>query len=152
MAISALSAARRLCDRSGWTISNLELQKYLYIAHMLHLGTIDRPLIGGFFEAWDYGPVQRDVYQAAKVFGRSPIKDIFRGVPEAPEGTESATLDDALRQLKDAAPGRLVAITHWENGAWAKHYHPGKRNAVIPNSDIRQEYLDRMNAARQRAG
>ena len=38
---------------------------------------------------------------------------------------------------------RLVAITHWENGAWAKHYVPGERGNIIPNEDIKQEWEDR---------
>jgi len=38
MTVSASAAAKRMCERSGWTLSNLELQKLLYIAHMFHLG------------------------------------------------------------------------------------------------------------------
>ena len=58
MAVSALSAGKRLGKHSGWTLSNLAMQKLLYIAHMYHLGMYDAtPLVTGHFEAWDYGPV-----------------------------------------------------------------------------------------------
>jgi|GEM_PF-6636616 len=58
MAVHALSAARAICELRDWEVSNLELQKILYIAHMVYLGETDsHPLIKENFEAWDYGPV-----------------------------------------------------------------------------------------------
>jgi uncharacterized phage-associated protein len=51
MAVSVASAAKRLCEKTGWTLSNLELQKILYIAHMFHLGETGQPLVPGHFEA-----------------------------------------------------------------------------------------------------
>mgnify|MGYP006283548483 CR=1 FL=1 len=77
MTVSVLSAAKRLAARSGWTLSNLELQKILYLAHMVHLGRTDgAPLVHGLFEAWDYGPVHPDLYHRVKIFGSSPVKNI----------------------------------------------------------------------------
>ena len=150
MAVSSLVAAKRLCKTSGWSITNLELQKLLYIAHMFHLGETGDLLVTGHFEAWDYGPVMPNVYQKAKVFGRSPVGKIFNLVADIDdESPEASTLDSAVRHLGNAAPGRLVAITHWDGGAWAKHYSPGDRNRVIPNEDILQEYKDRVNAVQQ---
>lgn len=143
MAINPLSAAKRMCERSDWSISNLELQKILYIAHMYNLGLKDAPLVSGRFEAWDYGPVQPEIYHRVKIYGARPIRNIFRSVSPAEDCPEKEMLDAAVDQLKDAKPGALVAATHWVKGAWAKHYAPGARNVVIPNEDIRQEYFDR---------
>jgi len=42
----------------------------------------------------------------------------------------------------------LVAMTHSENGAWAKHYVPGVRSKVIPDADIIAEYSARTNRKR----
>jgi len=44
MAVHVLDAANHLCKRSGWTLTQIELQKLLYIAHMIHLGTYPSPL------------------------------------------------------------------------------------------------------------
>ena len=41
------------------------------------------------------------------------------------------------------AGAQLVAITHWQKGAWAKHYRPEVRHCIIPNSDILKEYRAR---------
>ena len=151
MAVSALSAGKRLGERSGWTLSNLAMQKLLYIAHMFHLGKYDaKPLVSGQFEAWDYGPVHPALYHAVKQFGADPVQNIFHSVPPIGEGTETSLLDAAVDQLSDST-SRLVAIAHWKNGAWAKNYIPGKKGVPIPDEDIRQEYIDRQNGPQQSA-
>jgi uncharacterized phage-associated protein len=144
--ISALSGAKWLCEKSGWRLSNLQLQKLLYIAHMLHLGNNNgEPLIDGRFEAWNYGPVEKSVYHRAKVFGADPVGNIFYDVPDIKNApTAFAALEETYEALKSASPAKLVAVTHWEKGAWAKHYIPGARGIVIPNSDIAREYHDRI--------
>lgn len=150
MPVSALAAAKRMGERSGWSLSNLELQKLLYIAHMFYLGTKGVPLISGHFEAWDYGPVQPVLYHYVKVFGSAPVENVFHSVPDLGSGDELSMLDDAVDQLGQASPGKLVAITHWENGAWAKSYKPGGRGITILNSAILQEYQDRTTAVREK--
>ena len=151
MTVSATAAAKRLCVRSGWRLSNLEVQKLLYIAHMLHLGRTGEPLIDGHFEAWDYGPVEPRLYHELKMFGADPVFNVFAGVRDLPDDSpEAMSLDQTQRMLADATPGRLVAITHRDDGAWARHYDSARRRVVIPNRDIAAEYLDRTNASRRR--
>jgi len=51
VAVPALLAARTICELRDWSVSNLELQKILYFAQMIHLGETDgHPLIGENFE------------------------------------------------------------------------------------------------------
>ena len=38
MTVPSLSAAKRLCEKSDWTLTNLHVQKLLYIAHMFYMG------------------------------------------------------------------------------------------------------------------
>jgi len=151
MTVSTMAAAKFLGQRSGWSLSNLELQKYLYIAHMLHLGQHGEPLIDGHFEAWDYGPIVPRLYHKAKAFGAGPVKDVFPKTDGIRPGSpESDSLEKALDMLQGAEPGRLVAISHANHGAWARHYRSDRRSIVIPNADIAEEYRNRVHAARQR--
>ena len=143
MTISALQAAKKMGERSGWSLSNLEMQKLLYLSHMIHLGTKDKPLVGGHFEAWDLGPVHPVLYHKAKVFGARPVHNIFRSVPDPQDGTECATLNGTMGELSRLTGPQLVSITHWEDGAWARNYVPGERGIVIPDSDIKDEYQRR---------
>jgi uncharacterized phage-associated protein len=129
---------------SAWSLTNLKLQKLLYVAHMVYVGrTNGRLLIDEPFEAWDFGPVLPSLYHRVKIFGNSPIRDVFFDA-EFPEGTPEANLlAEACDHLAKKSAGELVAMTHWPGGAWAKHYKKGIFGTVIPTSDILQEYKDR---------
>ena len=52
MSVSPESAAYRLCEKAGWSLTQLSVQKGLYLAHMLHLGrTNGAPLLNEEFQA-----------------------------------------------------------------------------------------------------
>src|SRR5882757_6997431 len=59
----------------GHHISNLKLQKLLFLCHAFYLVETGRPLVRGSFEAWQYGPVHREAYDAFKVYGAKPITE-----------------------------------------------------------------------------
>ena len=143
MAVHVCSAAKFVGRASGWSMWNLYMQKLLYIAHMFHLGLHDgEPLLEGNFESWDYGPVHPVLYRKAKVFGADPVQNIFRSSSDVEQGLEMETLEATLKGLKGFSGAKLVAITHRNEGAWAKHYVPGARGVIIPNEDIVEEYRD----------
>lgn len=146
--VSAMAAARRMCERSDWQLTNLHLQKMLYLAQMMYLGRTGERLLNGTFEAWDYGPVLPTVYSEAKAFGSRPIGFLITNA-SVPEGDRRDMLDQAYDQLSKMSAGQLVNITHWKNGAWARNYSPNKRGIIIPDSDIRAEYADRLKVTQQ---
>lgn len=151
MTISVFDAAKRLCEKSGWSLTNLELQKLIYLAHMFHLGHHKEPLIKEHFEAWDYGPVQPALYHHIKVYGSSKVKSMFHlGNQIDDDGTEAKILDKVCAQLSSKPARWLVAVTHWQEGAWAKHYNSKSLGKIIPNDDVMKEYIDRENNAANR--
>lgn len=144
MTISVFDAANHLCKLSGMSLSNLRLQKLIYLSHMLHLGEVGQPLIREYFEAWDYGPVQPDLYHTLKIYGSSPVKHLLHKTKKLDdESPEANCLNEAYEQLSHRSASWLVAITHWKKGAWAKTYVPGVRGLVIPNESILEEYRER---------
>ena len=70
--------------------------------------------------------------------------NVFHSVSLPPDGPEKDSIRLASDLLRGKSPAELVAITHWDDGAWAKHYLPGVRGIKIPNSDIVNEYQDRL--------
>ncbi len=60
-------------DRDGTRVTNLALQKLLYFAHARYLIEATTPLVSGYFEAWQYGPVHPAAYRAFKSAGDRPI-------------------------------------------------------------------------------
>ena len=150
MTISSFSAAKMICERSGWEITNLELQKILYMAHMVHMGrTAGERLVDTTFEAWDYGPVDPRLYARVRMFGSDPVEDVFFRDAAPDAGTpEHANLDEACNALIGRSSGDLVAMTHWKDGAWAKVYQPGVRHISIPDDLILEEFRARVVRAR----
>ena len=145
MSVDVLRAARFIAVRAGWSRTNLELQKLIYIAHMIHVGVHEAPLVDGHFEAWELGPVHPTLYHHVKKFGASPVARI-QCSDEPIEGTERSLMETTYDALVSKSSTELVAITHWEGGAWARNYVAGERHRIIPQKDILDEYR-----ARQRA-
>ena len=147
MTINVLQAAKCLGQMSSWRFSNLELQKIIYICHMLYLGQEKRPLVEGNFQAWDYGPVHPKLYHRLKRFGSSSIdKSALVNVKSLKidvHGNMINTLKEAFEHFPPGSGPKLVAITHWEKGAWAKNYAYGMKDLVISNDDIQEEYKER---------
>ncbi len=118
-------------DRLGIPVTNLALQKLLYFAHGLHLNeNKKKPLVGGYFEAWTYGPVHPTVYRAFKSAGggaitfRAERTNVLTGEksPIAPP-TSAAVLrlvHQVLNSFGRLSPGRLVDISHARGSPW--HY------------------------------
>lgn len=109
-------------------LSNLKLQKLLFLCHAFYLVETGRPLVRGSFEAWQYGPVHRETYDAFKRFGANAITqdaDKFDPVTGTRKPLvvpmDRAALDvvrKVLRFYGDWTPGQLVELTHAKNGPW----------------------------------
>lgn len=137
--VSVFSAAKRLGEHSGWTLTNLEMQKMLYMAHMYFLGEIQVPLVNGHFEAWALGPVHPVLYHRLKICRADAVRERILASASSIEENHPGLkhLDAAVEELPRH---RLVAYTHWQHGAWAKRYQRGVRGIIITNEDIREEY------------
>lgn len=115
-------------DRTKQSITNLALQKLLYFAHGLHLVETKRPLVTGFFEAWQFGPVHPIAYRAFKSAGAEPIpframiEDPFtRAVRPLPECTDSdvkGRVGRIVTMYAGMTPGRLVEVSHARGAPW----------------------------------
>ncbi len=71
----AANAIISLCKEHGFEITNMKLQKLLYFAYAIHLFEANERLFDAEFEAWNYGPVVRDVYSEFKRLGNRPIEE-----------------------------------------------------------------------------
>ena len=102
------------------------------------------------FEAWDFGPVVPKLYHKVKAFGSGPVPNVFWSEDDISDSDEGDLIADVVVGLGGERSSKLVAITHWEEGAWAQHYVPGLRGVVISNESIKAEY-ERRRAAQKPA-
>jgi uncharacterized phage-associated protein len=122
-------------------VTNLALQKLLYFAHGTHLIKTGRPLVLGYFEAWQYGPVHPAAYQAFKAAADLPIT--FRAVrrnpltgetfplPELIDGEARACARQVVLLYGQMTAGRLVEIAHASGGPWAAVVHKARTAMVF---------------------
>ena len=140
MTINSSIAARTMAQFLDWDVTNLKLQKMLYIAHLFFLGRHKMPLVDEDFEAWDYGPVLPSLYHNLKFFGSDNIMDVFPRAYVDKSTEEYEIIKETAKHLADFTSGQLVNITHHKDGAWARHYKPRIKKIKIPNESILEEY------------
>jgi uncharacterized phage-associated protein len=61
-------------EARGAKLTIMTLLKVLYFAHAWYLAKEGKPLIAQPFEAWEYGPVNRVVYDQFKTLGKKHIE------------------------------------------------------------------------------
>ncbi len=115
-------------ERNGIRVSHISLQKLLYFAHGLYLNATKSPLVTGYFEAWEYGPVHPAVYQAFKSAGGDPItfrvkgRDIMTGqvrdIAEPSDTRVRQHVQQVLLSYGRLSSGRLVEISHARRSPW----------------------------------
>lgn len=119
----------------GLSVTNLHLNKILYFMHVDHLRDFQRPLVSAKIEAWEYGPVFREVYNQFKGFRRQPIVTLAQRVNYDTGQFEDSVdplpsdLLDYLRKLSEfylhTPSSVLVDLSHAKGGAWDKVWSSG---------------------------
>ena len=141
MAHPALNIACYFVNRSLSEIepiSNMKLQKMVYIANGIYLAYKGKGLIRENIEAWTYGPVVEPVYHFFKSFGNG---DILRRIPDCELFHRSQFNEDEISALdftwdfcKKWDAIRLSNWSHTEGSPW---YRAKRENlSSIPNKYI----------------
>lgn len=121
-------------------LTAMQLIKLVYIAHAWMLALYKRPLIKEEVEAWKYGPVIPELYQAIKHYKSQPVVNIKC---EDEQIDESAL--DIITQTYDKYGHlngiKLSMLTHEENSPWAIAWN--NHHSVISN-DLITDYYQRL--------
>ena len=136
-------------------LTPMKLQKLIYYCHAWHLALKGEPLIKEAIEAWNYGPVISDIYQAFKRFGANPIpnsgfaSDVERVdgrfqeiVPFVENPGTLAFISSVLSRYGQIKPFQLSNMTHRDGEPWKVMHDqfPGSlpSSTEIPNDLIKQ--------------
>nr|BDD45447.1 hypothetical protein 15 [bacterium] len=135
------SIARQLIARydveAGEAVTHLQLQKLLYYAQGWSLALCGEPLFQGDIQAWDHGPVQKEVYREYNTYGWQSIV-----LPEHERRPVANKLLDAIKLFYGAFHGKqLEEQTHQEN-PWKDTYKPDQFDLVIPVETIRTFFTE----------
>lgn len=141
-ALTIADAMLKIGKREGHTMTPMKLLKLVYIAHGFSLALLGRDLFQNRIEAWKYGPVIPDLYQATKRFGRGEIPLHLIGDPadQVVDNQVQKFLEEVYAKYGHLDGIQLSYLTHQSGTPWDRTYDPNKRNAEIPDQMIKEHY------------
>jgi uncharacterized phage-associated protein len=117
-----------LLEHQNARITNLSAQKIVYFLHGQYLLSTQNPLVSGYFEAWEFGPVHPTLYGALKYLGSDPLtqpimrRDIQTGawidIPRVADKNVRNFVREASSPLLRLSAGQLVDLSHAPNSPW----------------------------------
>ena len=91
-------------------------------------------------EAWDHGPVFREIYGPSKVYKEEPIASLLEAFSVATKRMEVATaefdqqtlslLRDTVAKYGDKSASQLRLISHVEGSPWYRVWYSGKKTSA----------------------
>jgi uncharacterized phage-associated protein len=149
MAHDVRSLANWVLDRAEedqCALSNMALNKVIFFLHAYYLVRFERPLISAKIEAWQYGPVIREIFHAFKVFGDKPITSrATKIVPDTGQREvcaikfpteEREFLESIATRYMNMSASALMNLSHEKGGPWDLVWnHPGQVNSSMRISD-----------------
>jgi uncharacterized phage-associated protein len=139
----------------GWP-AQMQLQKLTYIAHGWNLAINGKPLVSEPPQAWDNGPVFREIWNHVRDYGyRGPnctFVDPFTNaeIREDIDPSEKAVIDHVWSKYGSFSGIALSKMTHEPGTPWYKAYFEGGQNSSLSNDDIKRHYVDLALAGRGR--
>lgn len=127
------------CSDHDISITNLQLQKILYYIQVHFLQKENRALFSDDIEAWQLGPVVRDVYDQYSTFGSMDLYEIEKPEVEFTEDERKVIMDITKRKLK-LRTWQLTEETHKEGRAWAQVYRDGRGNRHVIDKEVLVAY------------
>lgn len=114
------------------TVTNLALNKLLYFAQGYCLARTGKPMFADPIEAWEHGPVVREVYQTYKAFYANPI--ILPQINDKPvfAGVECDVLLDVLSEYGKYSAWWLRDLSHRPGSPWDRT----EKNGVISHDSM----------------
>ncbi|WP_339780808.1 Panacea domain-containing protein [uncultured Thalassospira sp.] len=160
MPTHSAALANEFIDRAnscGKQLTQMQLQKLVYIAHGWNLAINGSPLTEDTPQAWDYGPVYRDLWLALRSFGKSAVNEKIK-IGQVGAGIFSPNADDEIRANLLPAEKRIVdkvfdlysdfhayqlsAMTHKQGTPWYQIYEvEGKKKGNIDAERIKQHFV-----------
>jgi uncharacterized phage-associated protein len=125
--VNADSFSKALLQRAaerGIEVDPLKLQKLTYYCQGYHLAAFGKPAVDAELNAWDHGPVVKEMYVAYQHFGSKPIslelqQDLFSQLEESVK----RVIDWVLDMHGQFRSWDLRNQSHKE-APWMAHYNP----------------------------
>ena len=133
-------------DRRGLAITNMALNKLIYFAYEHALLSAGRKLTNAKIEAWEHGPVFREIYREFSRFGSQPITSRAKKFDPATNSvdiavpsltpSDAALVEEAVAPLVRLPASTLRDLSHSDGGPWARTwFHEDTTNPGMQITD-----------------
>ena len=133
--------------REDADVTQMKLHKLMYLAQANFLSSVDNRLFASDIEAFEHGPVIKELYPQFRHYGRSVIvvasdeaawqaKESVRN--DLPEDTKEF-LDLVWDKYGDYSASELRKLTH-SQAPWLNAYKPGHRHCKIDDDSMKDWY------------
>lgn len=143
MAISSHAVANefiRLAEEQGKPLTNMQLQKLVFLAQGYSLAIYDQPLYFHNTHAWQWGPVIPKLYKSLQKYGSNIVTDFLQTEDQIqPDSDEADLIKGVFDSYGHYTGGQLSALTHRPNTPWSETW-ARKQFAVIDNDLIANYY------------
>ena len=140
-------------DELGIGVTNLSINKILYFVHGTFLAHFSTPLIRESVEAWEFGPVYREIYRQFRNFEKTAIRgrakrlDLASGCmvtfDHRPSPEEYSSMRPVLDFYLRIPAWKLVELSHEPGSPWDQvwnHLSLSNPGMIIPDKLIESHF------------
>lgn len=122
---SAESVANAFIDlarRNGKSLTNMQLQKLVYISHGYSLAKLGNPLFHNNIHAFQLGPVIPNLNKTLRRYGAGEVKDYIPTdeLPVSEDSQEMEIIREVWHEYGDFSGFELSALTHRKGTPWSE--------------------------------
>ena len=142
-ATAVANAFIELAQRAGKTLTNMQLQKLVYIAFGYYAGFTHHRLFRDDIQAWNYGPVIPNLYHRLKIYGVGKVTvPLETDVPVIADSNEMQVIKGVWDAYGKYTAIQLSSLTHKEGTPWSYMWAKanGRKNVPIPFELIESHY------------
>lgn len=137
----------RLAQLQDKQLTNMQLQKLVFIAQGYFLAIHGIPLHFHNTHAWQWGPVIPKLYKSLQKYGSDFVTETLETIDKIePETKEADIIKAVLDNYGHYSGGQLSALTHRPNTPWSKTWEKDKFS-IIDNDLIEKHYKELLETA-----
>lgn len=137
---SAANAFLELARRDEKSLTNMQLQKLVYIAHGYSLAKLRQPLFHNNIHAFKFGPVIPNLYKTLSQYGAGEVRD-YISTDEPPISEDSQKMEiirEVWQDYGDLSGFELSDLTHRKGTPWSETWRDNQYGII--SDDLIAEY------------
>lgn len=143
---SSITIANKILEiarEKNKTLTPMQLIKLVYLCHAWMLGLYGRHLIKEPIEAWQYGPVIRDLYNQIKKYKSNPVtgpidQNTCNPANDTLDNQELDVINQVFEKYGNLTGIELSSLTHQNGSPWSVTWDA--KEPVISNDLIENYY------------